>query len=146
MSTYGMGQGVERGVGMLTDMFMRGMQMKQQDKYLEQQKEMHLDRLAVQQGWQMGQNEWNRGLAGLGPSYEEEEQAAQLAATRPRIPSSQPIETPGKLGIPLSRFEVGQPSTHAPRPSPSTRPTMESPAALLASPSFMRRPRIRTGY
>ncbi|SPP64740.1 hypothetical protein [Nitrospira lenta] len=146
MSSYGIGQGVERGVGMVTDMFIRGMQMKQQDKYIEQQREMHLDRLAVQQGWQMGQNEWNRGPSGLGPSYEDAEQAAQLTATRPRIPSSQPIETPGKLGIPLSRFEVGQASTPAPRPSPAAKPPMVSPAALLASPPFMRRPRMRTGY
>lgn len=139
MSSYGIGQGIERGVAMATDAIGRGLQMNQQ-------KEMHLDRLAVQQGWQMGQNEWNRGLAGLGPSYEDAEQAVQLAATRPRIPSSQPIETPGKLGIPLSRFEVGSPIARGPMPAAPVRPPIDSPAALLAYPSLRRRPRLRTGY
>ncbi len=130
---------------MATNAIGRGLQMKQQDKYIEQQKEMHLDRLAVQQGWQMGQNEWNRGLAGLGPSYEEEEQAAQLAATRPRIPSSQPIETPGKLGIPVSQLEVGSPVARGPMPAAAVRPPMNSPAAPAFS-SLTRWPRLRTGY
>lgn len=134
---YGVGQGLERGVSMATNTILQAMQMKQRDKYLEQQKEMYYDQLAARQGWQMGQ---------LGPSSEEAEQAETMAAPLPRVPSSQPIETPGKLGVPLSRFEVGSPVARGLMPAAPLKPTIDSPAALLAFPPITRWPRLRTGY
>lgn len=133
MSTYGIGQGIERGVAMASDAIGRGMQMKQRKDQIDMQL--------------IAADAWARGLAQRGLAFEEDPSTGQPSAgTLPRVPSSQPIETTGKLGIPLSQFEVGSPVARGPMPAASVRPPIDSPAALLAFPPIARRPRLRTGY
>lgn len=133
MSSYGIGQGIERGIAMASDAIGRGLQMKQRKDQFD------LQLIAA--------DAWARGLAQRGLAFEEDSSTGQPnTATLPRVPSSQPIDTPGKLGVPVSQFEVGAPVTRGPMPVAPVKPPMDSPAALLAYPSLMRQRRLRTGY
>lgn len=118
---YGVGQGLERGVQNLSSNLMQGIGLM-----LKQQRYEQLDKQ-----WEMvmeARDAWQRGIAGRPPRYqEEEEEAARAAATRPAIPSSAPIETPGPLGIPQTRFDTGSPV----QPMPAEAPPPVGAAALL---------------
>jgi hypothetical protein len=118
---------------MAANIIMKALAMKQNNERFQQAMD-----------WEL---EWKRAEAGLGPSYEDEEQeAAALAATRPSIPSSVPIETPGKMGVPMSRFDIGRPMQ---QPMPSPAPSTMNGAMGLVYPSLRpprRLSRIRRGY
>lgn len=140
MSSYGIGQGLERGVGMATNALMQAMQMKQQRSLADIRTRLEL--------------EWQRGLAGLPPSSLDEEEDRQREPAynpkldTPSVPSVTYTEQPAQVG----RFEVPGGSAIAPptaRPAstpPATR--TPSPAELLILPSVAFRPafRPRTRY
>ena len=138
MSSYGVGQGLERGVGMATNVLMQAMQTKQQQTRADIRARLWL--------------EWQRGLAGL-PSLQEEEDREREQANNPKlntpsVPSVSYTEQPAQVG----RFEVPGGSAIAPpteRPASTPQATRTpSPAELLSLPSVAFRPafRPRTRY
>lgn len=142
MSSYGVGQGLDRGVRMAADFIMKGLEMKQKDAHFQQA--MDYDRARDNQAMDLNL-EWDRGTAGLEPSYEDEEEAAQAAATRPAIPSSTPTVTPGPLGFPQTRFSTGR--QVQPMPAATPRPLGGATGLLLRRPLNMGlMPRRRRGY
>lgn len=140
MSSYGFGQGLAQGVQMLAPMVMNKMRMDQQDTQFNKAMDADL--------------EWKRGLAGLGPSYEEAEKQSQPAPMG-GIPSTANMDQPsqvGRLAVPGQAMPMAQPRSAAPRPMGPPAGGQAgglTPAELLAatrspmtSQSF-RRPRMR---
>jgi hypothetical protein len=121
---YGVGQGLERGVGITANMLMNVLQLKQQDAHF--QKALAAD-LA-----------WKRGMTGMD---EPEDQTARLAASRPAIPSATPTETPGQLGVPITQFPVGAPV----QPVPATAPPPAMPSRAGAAALIPLSMRMATG-
>ena len=113
----GAGRGFERGAQSIRNSVTDGLRMGLQQKRNEQLDELYKKRIDYRL-------EFKRGMDGLGPSYQDEldrleEEAAQVAATRPEIPSSVPTSTPGPLGIPQTTFPVGKQV----QPMPAAAPT-----------------------
>lgn len=128
---YGVGQGLNEGVKTAGSFLMQGIRMGQkQQRYEQLDKQWDLRMEAL--------DAWQRGIEGRPSRYqEEEEEAARAAATRPAIPSSTPIETPGPLGIPQTRFDAGRPV----QPMPADTPRAPGGAMGLL-PSSMRPPSL----
>jgi len=134
----GAGQGFERGVQQLSQNVMQLLRLNMQQKRYDQLNE-RFDK-AIDYG-----AEFKRGRQGLPPSYTEEEEAAQAAATRPEVPSSTPTVTPGQLGVPQSSFPVGPPvQPMLAQPSKPAGAMALIPPAMR--PPSMGIPRMRRGY
>ncbi len=127
----GAGTGFAEGARSLNNSVLTGIQLgMQQDRY---------NKLDERYQKAMDYNlEWQRGLDGLPPSYTDEEEAQQAAATRPEIPSSVPTSTPGPLGVPQTTFPVGKPV----QPMPADTPRAAGGAIGLIPPG-MRPPRVQ---
>jgi hypothetical protein len=107
----GAGTGFANGMQNLTSLYLEKRRLDNQQKYYDL-----IGNLTPQRNDYDA--EFERGRQGLSPAYTEEQEAAQAAATRPEIPSSTPVETPGPLGVPQTQFPVGkavQPMPQAPR-------------------------------
>jgi hypothetical protein len=126
---------------MAADFILKGLEMKQKDAHFQQA--MDYDRALDNQAMDFNL-EWDRGTAGLPPTYTEEEAAQQAAATRPAIPSSVPTTTPGPLGVPQTRFPTGR----RVQPMPAAIPSRPGAMGLLfRRPSNLGlMPRRRRGY
>ena len=127
----GAGQGFERGAQNFSSSVMQGLRLGLQQKRNDQLDELYKHAIDYNL-------EWKRGIDGLPPSYTEEEETAQAAATRPEIPSSVPMSTPGPLGVPQTTFPVGKPV----QPMPAAAPRAPGGAMGLLPPS-MRIPSLR---
>lgn len=135
----GAGTGFERGAQSISNSVLSGIRLD-----LQRQRNEQLDKLAELRMEML--DAWNRGIEGRPSRYQEEEEAARAAATRPAIPSSEPIVTPGPLGIPQTRFETGKPvqpipidTPRAPGGAMSLLPPNMRPPSLGVPPGMRRR-------
>lgn len=130
MSTMGIGQGLNEGVQTAGQFIMQGLQLKQRKELAQKSLDADI--------------EWKRAWAGLGPSYEDEEQAQPAAqgAGMPQIGTgTQPPVTGGRLDFGMTTYKPT-----ITMPNPPSNPTSPPGAMGLIPPSMGytgRPPRMR---
>lgn len=132
MSSYGVGQGLQQGINSLIPIAANVMRMKQQKEMFDKQL--------------LAQTEWARGLAQLGPSYEDGQPDSDGAPSTATMPSTDQMGQPSQVG----RLEVPGQALAMPKQPTAPQAAPARPAAIpmagasaLAFPSIGRRPRLR---